>query len=384
MHSLLTEEQRAFWEICQTYVRRELASLAQSLDEVNVVPEALRRSLAASGLYAPLFPEQYGGSGVSPVKICLAREALASVYGPADTTYAMQGLGSQPIVLAGSEEQKRAYLPSLARGERLTTFALTEPGAGSDVGSIETLAQEVEGGFLLNGSKRFISNGYSADMAVVFARTPVEGNPKAISAFVVEKGTKGFEVLRRLEPIASHDLVEFRLKDLRLSRANLVGSLGQGFSLAMQTLELMRMSVGAAAVGMAQASLQEALAWAKGRVQFGKAVGEFQGVSFQIADAATQAEAARALVYLAAIKKERGAEDASVFSSMAKLFATEAAFQCIDKALQIHGGMGVLRGSRVEQLYREIRPLRIYEGTSEIQRLVISRHLMRKPRGLQG
>mgnify|MGYP000636893346 CR=1 FL=1 len=378
MHSLLTEEQRSFWERCQEYVREELAPLARSLGEVNVVPEALRRSLAGSGLYAPLFPEEYGGSGLSPVRICLAREALAAVYGPADTTYAMQGLGSQPIVLAGSEEQKRSYLPSLARGERLTTFALTEPGAGSDVGALESVAEKVEGGYLLNGFKRFISNGYSADMAVVFARTPVEGNSKAFSAFVVEKGMKGFEVLRRLEPTASHDLVEFRLKDLKIPAQSLLGPLGEGFRVAMKTLELMRVSVGAAAVGMAHAALQEALAWAKSRVQFGQAVSEFQGVSFQLADAATETEAARALVYLAAIKKEGEAGDASIFSSMAKLFATEAAFRCIDRAVQIHGGMGVLRGSRVEQLYREIRPLRIYEGTSEIQRLVISRNLLKK------
>ncbi len=382
MHSLLTEEQRAFWDRCQTYARQELAPLAQTLGEVNVVPEALRRSLAASGLYAPLFPEQYGGSGVSAVKICLAREALAYVYGPADTTYAMQGLGSQPIILAGSEEQKKSYLPALARGERLTTFALTEPGAGSDVGSLETWAQESDGGFLLNGLKRFISNGYSADMAVVFARSPTEANPKALSGFVVEKGMKGFDVLRRLEPMASHDLVEFRFKDLRVPSTSLLGSLGQGFALAMQTLELMRMSVGAAAVGMAQAALQEAMAWAKSRVQFGRSISEFQGVSFQIADAATETEAARALVYLAAIKKETGSQDASLFSSMAKLFATEAAFRCIDRALQVHGGMGVLKGSRVEQLYREIRPLRIYEGTSEIQRLVISRKLTKKHNNL--
>ncbi len=384
MRSLLTEEQRAFWEKSQRYARQELAPLAKALGEVNVVPEVLRRSLAASGLYAPLFPREYGGSGLSPVKICLAREALAGVYGPADTTYAMQGLGSQPIVLAGSPEQKTSYLPSLARGERLTTFALTEPGAGSDVSSMGSLAEEVEGGFLLTGRKRFISNGYSADMAVVFARTPTRENPNAISAFLLEKGMRGFDVLRRLEPTASHDLVEFRLDGLRLPKESLIGPLGQGFPLAMQTLELMRMSVGAAAVGMAQAALEEALAWAKGRVQFGKAICEFQGVSFQIADAATETQAARALVYLAALKKERGAEDASIFSSMAKLFATEAAFRCIDKAVQVHGGMGVLRGSRVEQLYREIRPLRIYEGTSEIQRLVISRNLLKSIQGSRG
>lgn len=378
MHSLLTEEQRSFWELCRRYVKEELAPLARSLGEVNMVPEALRRSLAASHLYGPLFPLEYGGSGVSPVKICLAREALASVYGPADTTYAMQGLGSHPILLGGSDEQKSAYLPPLAKGERLTTFGLTEPGAGSDVSSIETVAEPVQDGFILNGKKRFISSGYSADMAVIFALTPTDDNPRALSAFVLEKGMKGFDVVTRMELIASHDIVEYRFANVRLPRERLIGELGEGFPLAMQTLELMRMSVGAAAVGMAQAALDEALAWARSRVQFGRAIAEFQGVSFQIADSATEIEAARALVYLAAIKKERGAQDTSTFSSMAKLFATEAAFRCIDRAVQVHGGMGVVKGSRVEQLYREIRPLRIYEGTSEIQRVVISRKLLGK------
>lgn len=378
MHLLLTEEQRSFWELCRRYAKEELVPLAKSLGEVNVVPESLRRSLALSGLYGPLFPLEYGGSGVSPVKICLAREALACVYGPADTTYAMQGLGSHPIVLGGSDEQKRAYLPSLAKGERLTTFGLTEPGAGSDVSSIGTVAEPTKDGFTLNGKKRFISNGYSADMAVIFARTPTHDNLRALSAFVLEKGMKGFDVVTRMELIASHDIVEYRLKDVRVSREQIIGEIGHGFWLAMQSLELMRMSVGAAAVGMAQAALDEALAWARSRIQFGRSIAEFQGVSFQIAEAATEIEAARALVYLAAIKKERGAEDSSTFSSMAKLFATEAAFRCIDRAVQVHGGMGVVKGSRVEKLYREIRPLRIYEGTSEIQRVVISRKLLGK------
>ncbi|MGQ9859836.1 MAG: acyl-CoA dehydrogenase family protein [Thermodesulfobacteriota bacterium] len=376
MHSLLTEEHKAFWQRCLSYAREELAPLGRQLGELYEVPQELRRSLAESGLYGPLFPASYGGSGVSPVRICLAREALAWAYGPADTTYAMQGLGSQPIVLASSDLQRNRYLPALASGERLTTFALTEPSAGSDVGSLQSTAQVVEGGFLLNGLKRFISNGHSADMAIVFASTPTPENPRALSAFILEKGMKGFEVLRRLQPTAGHDLVELRLQDVRVPAEALLGSLGQGFSLAMQTLELMRVSVGAAAVGMAQAAVDEALAWAKSRVQFARPIAHFQGVSFQLADSATELEAARALVYLAALKKEKGAQEASAFASMAKLFATEAAFRCIDRAVQIHGGMGVLRGSRVEALYREIRPLRIYEGTSEIQRLIISRKLL--------
>jgi alkylation response protein AidB-like acyl-CoA dehydrogenase len=377
MHPLLNDDQRAFWERCQRYAREELAPLARALGEVKDVPEELKASLASSGVYGPLFPAQYGGCGLSPVKICLAREALAYVYGPADTTFAMQGLGSHPLILGGSQRQKEKYLPRLAKGDLLTTFALTEPGAGSDVSALETKAEKVGDGFVVRGTKRFISNGYSADMAIVFASTPTEGDPRAISAFVMEKGMEGFQVLRRMELLASHDIVEYALRDVWVPEEALVGKLGDGHTLAMKTLELMRVSVGAAALGMAQAALDEALLWARKRVQFGKRIGEFQGVSFQIADAATELEAARALVYTAALEKEGESPRARILSSMAKVFATEAAFRCIDRAVQIHGGVGVLRGSRVEQLYREIRPLRIYEGTSEIQRLIISRSLLR-------
>jgi acyl-CoA dehydrogenase len=381
MDTVLSEEDRAFKARCRDYARGELADLARRLGEVNVVPRDLRDSLGRSGLYGPLFPPEYGGEGVSAVRICLARESLAGVYGPADTTYAMQGLGGCPIVLAGTEAQKARYLPALAAGERLTTFCLTEPEAGSDVSAVQTTAIAVDGGFVIEGRKRFISNGYSADMAVLFARTPKEEAPRALSAFVIEKGMPGWDVAWRMELMASHDIVEFRFDGLRVPGENLLGEAGGGFKLAMRTLELMRMSVGAAAVGMAQTALEEALRHARGRVQFGQPVARFQGVAFKLADMATRIESARALVYLAALKKDRGEPDAGLFSSMAKLHGTEAAFQCIDEAVQIHGGMGVLRGAAVERLYREIRPLRIYEGTSEIQRLVIANRLLKGHEG---
>jgi len=378
MDSLLSPEDRAFKARCERYAGEELAPLAQRLGEVNEVPEELRRSLAGSGLYGPLFPKEYGGQGVSAVRICLAREVLAGVYGPADTTLAMQGLGGYPIVLAGTDEQKRRYLPALASGERLSTFCLTEPEAGSDVSSMQTTAEDRGDAFVINGRKRFISNGYSADMAVLFAKTPTRDHPKAISAFILEKGMKGWDVAWRMELLASHDIVEFQLVDLEVRRENLLGQPGGGFKLAMQTLDLMRMSVGAAAVGMARAAQEEALRHARLRVQFGRPIAEFQAIGFKLADMATEIQAARALVYLAAIKKDRGDPEASLASSMAKLCATEAAFRGIDQAVQIHGGMGLVKGSVTERLYREIRPLRIYEGTSEIQRLIISNHLLKQ------
>lgn len=380
MYSLLTAEDREFKARCDRYAQTELTSLARELGEVNEVPLALKESLAKSGLYGPIFPKEYGGTGTSSVRICLAREALAGVYSPADTTLAMQGLGGLPIVLAGTEAQKSKFLPLLASGERLATFALTEPEAGSDASAIQTTAEVKGDGFVINGRKRFISNGYSADLAVVFARTLTSDNPRALSAFLVELGTKGCEVAWRIELMASHDIVEFHFQDLKVGPEALLGQLGGGFKLAMQTLDLMRMTVGAAAVGMARAAQEEALRHANERVQFGKPIAAFQGVTFKLAEMATETQAARGLVYLAAIKRDRGDEEASVLSSMAKLYATEAAFRCIDQAVQIHGGLGVVKGSTVERLYREIRPLRIYEGTSEIQKLIIANRLMKEDR----
>jgi acyl-CoA dehydrogenase len=378
MHTLLSPEDRAFQERCRRYAREDLAPLARRLGEINVVPEELRKSLAQSGLYGPVFPTEYGGIGVSALRICLAREAVAGVYGPADTTLAMQGLGGYPIVLAGSEKQKNRYLPSLASGERLSTFALTEPEAGSDVSAIQTTAEPRDSGFVINGCKRFISNGYSADMAVLFARTPTEEDPRGLSAFIVERGMKGWEVAWRMELLASHDIVEFRILELEVPSQNLLGALGSGFKLAMQTLDLMRMSVGAAAVGMAQAAMEESLGHARSRKQFGRPIAQFQAISFKLADMATEIQAARALVYLAAIRKDRNDPEASTFSSMAKMYATEAAWRCIDQAVQIHGGMGLVKGSVVERLYRDIRPQRIYEGTTEIQKLVIANRLLKE------
>ena len=377
MEHLLCKEDLDFRTRCQAYARDELRPLAKQLGEIDDVPEALRASLRASGLYGPLYPTAYGGQGLSAVRICLAREAMAGIFAPADTTYAMQGLGGYPIVLAGNDAQKQKYLPELAAGRRLTTFCLTEPEAGSDVSALQTTAVDAGDHFVVNGRKRFISNGFSADMGILFARTPTADKPNAISAFIVEKSMPGWNVDKRLALMASHDIVAFEIKELRVPRTNLLGQVGGGFKLAMQTLDLMRMSVGAAALGMAQTALTESLRYSQARVQFGQPIVAFQSTAFKLADMAVEIEAARGLVYRAALKKDRGDADASYHSSIAKLYATEAAFRCIDQAVQIHGGVGVLRGSTVERLYREIRPLRVYEGTTEIQKVIIANHLLK-------
>jgi acyl-CoA dehydrogenase len=221
-------------------------------------------------------------------------------------------------------------------------------------------------------------------MVVLFAKTPTPEKPGALSAFIVERDSPGFEVARRIEMVASHDIVEFRIKDLRVPLENLLGAKGGGFKLAMQTLDLMRMSVGAAAIGMARTALEEAVRYGTRRKQFGRPLMDFQANAFKVAEMATEIEAARGLVYLAALKKDRGDPKASVLSSMAKFYATEAAFRCIDQAVQIHGGIGLIKGSVVERLYREIRPLRIYEGTTEIQKLIISNHILKEEKDRVG
>ena len=380
MDTMLSPEDLAYQEFCRRYAATELAEIEKKYGEIIEVPEELRRSMANAGFFKHVIPAEYGGAGVSAIRICLAREVLAGAYGPADVTLAMQGLGAYPIVLGGNEDQKQRYLPQIASGDYLATFALTEPNAGSDVSNLETVAAPVQGGYALSGVKRFISNGYSADMAVIFAKTPTAEKPKTISAFVIKKGTPGFEVAARMELIAAHDIVRFSLDRAIVPADALLGKIGDGFKLAMGTLDLMRMTVGAAAVGMAQKALDEALEYAAGRIQFGVPIADLQGIKFKLAEMATQLEAARSLVYRAAVKKDRNAPDAALAASMAKLYATEAAWSIIDQALQIHGGTGVLKGTVVERLYREIRPLRIYEGTTEIQKLIISRYLLKKAR----
>jgi acyl-CoA dehydrogenase len=377
METMLSAEDLAYRNQCRMYAAGELTRLVRKYGEINYVPDELRRSLGEAGFFKYLIPEEHGGLGVSAVRVCLAREILAGIYSPADVTLAMQGLGSYSIVMGGTKEQKQKYLPGVASGERLTTYALTEPNAGSDVNNLQTIAEPVEDAYTLTGRKRFISNGHSADMAVIFAKTPSPENPRSISAFVVEKGVPGYEVERRLDLIAPHDIVSLKLDRATIPKENLVGNMGDGYRLAMQTLYFMRTSVGAAALGMGEVALKEAMAYAQKRVQFGSPLASHQAVGFKLAEMATELEASRLLIYRAAIKRDRGAEDAVLASSMAKLYATEAAWRVIDQAVQVHGGVGLMKGSTVERLYREIRSLRIYEGTSEIQKLVISRALLK-------
>ncbi len=376
MDIMISPEDVKFKDYLKVFVHEKIIPIAAKYGETDDVPKELVKAMAEAKIFKLLLPKNLGGEGVRSLSICLAREQLAGVYCPADVTLAMQGLGSYPIFLAGNEEQKHRYLKKISNGEILTTFAITEPGAGSDVSSMSTEAREVSDGFILNGVKCFISNGYAADIAVVFAKTPLKDNPKAVSTFLLEKGMKGFTVQQRMKLIAPHDIVEFKFEDCFVPRKNVLGKIGEGLKTALSTLDVFRMTVGAAAVGIGQTALDAAISYANKRIQFGRPISKFQAIQFKLAEMATELDAARALVYRAARVKDNNGANVPRMAAMAKFYATEAAFRIVDQSLQIHGGIGVLIGSTIERLYREIRALRIYEGTSEIQRLIIARSLL--------
>ncbi len=382
----LTPDHQALAERVEKFSRDRIA--LTSAPEKHYIAEAIDnlKEIAGEGLLRYVVPGSHGGKfgAVDIRSLCLIRRGLSRYSALADSMFAMQGLGSYPITLAGSESLKRRFLPRVSAGTAIAAFAVTEPQAGSDAASLQTSAQRTGADYVLNGTKKFISNAGIADFYVVFAKTDPAQGRKGISAFVVEKDAPGLRMTQSLELIAPHPIGEFRLEGCRIPAENLVGLEGEGYSIMMRTLESFRTTVGAAALGLAERALEEATAYARKRVQFGKTLSEFEGLRFMLAEMATQVEASRLLILQAASKldsvpaADRKNDSSLVLSSsMAKLFATESAQRVIDRALQIHGGMGVLKGSTVERLYREIRALRVYEGTSEIQKEIIAHQLLR-------
>jgi acyl-CoA dehydrogenase len=322
--------------------------------------------------------QAFGGRGetVDTRTICLLRETLARHNGLADFAFAMQGLGSGPISLDGSDAQKKAYLPRVASGHAIAAFALSEPEAGSDVAAMCCEATVDGADYILNGEKTWISNGGIADFYVVFARTGEAPGARGISAFIVDADTPGFEVTHRIQVIAPHPLATIRLTDCRIAASQRIGEAGQGFKVAMRTLDVFRTSVAAAALGFAKRALQEALARASSRDMFGGKLADFQITQAKLADMALAVDSSSLLTYRAAWQRDQGG-NVTKEAAMAKLAATEQAQQVIDAAVQIWGGMGVVSGVMVERLYREIRALRIYEGASEVQQLIIARELLK-------
>jgi alkylation response protein AidB-like acyl-CoA dehydrogenase len=357
--------------------------------DVDADCRALVRSLGAAGWLAhAVGGKAYGGAtdAIDTRAICILRETLARHNGLADFAFAMQGLGSGAISLAGSDAQKQAWLPRVARGEAISAFALSEPDAGSDVAGMQCAARRDGDAYVIDGEKTWISNGGIADFYVVFARTGEGDEPGAarrgargISAFIVEAGTPGFEIAERIDVIAPHPLAWLRFDGCRVAASNRIGDGGEGFKVAMRTLDVFRTSVAAAALGFARRALDEALARATSRRMFQGTLADFQLTQAKLAQMATTIDGAALLTYRAAWQRDQG-RNVTREAAMAKMAATEGAQQVIDAAVQLWGGLGVKSGMAVERLYREIRALRIYEGATEVQQLIIARELLKGTR----
>lgn len=352
-------------------------------EDVDATCRALVRELGAAGWLKHAVGEQ-----LDTRLLCLTREVLARHEGLADFAFAMQGLGSGAISLAGTPAQRERWLPAVARGECITAFALSEPEAGSDVAAMQCAARIEGDTAVIDGEKTWISNGGIAGLYVVFCRTgeaPGEGaagaplrGARGLSAFAVEAGTPGFEIAERIEVIAPHPLARLRFTGCRVPLAHRIGAAGEGFKIAMRTLDVFRTSVAAAALGFARRALEEGLARAKARPMFGQHLADFQLTQAKLAQMALSIDSAALLTYRAAWERDHGL-NVTRAAAMAKLAATEGAQQVIDAAVQLFGGLGVTRGQAVERLYREIRSLRIYEGASEVQQLIIGRDLLKNP-----
>ncbi len=349
-------------------------------DDVDAACRARVRALGEAGFLRSVVPAAHGGltERLDVRTLCLARETLAARDGLADFAFAMQGLGTGSISLAGSDAMKARILPGVRDGMRIAAFALSEKEAGSDVAAMATSARPDGSSHVrIDGEKSWISNGGIADHYVVFARSGEAPGARGLSAYLVEADTPGLSIAERIDVIAPHPLATLRFDACRIPAENRIGGPGDGFKVAMATLDIFRSTVGAAALGFARRALHETIAHANGRKLFGGTLGDLQLSQAAIADSAAEVDAAALLVYRAAWTKDRGATRVTREAALAKLIATENAQRVIDRAVQIHGGLGVTRGVKVEELYREIRALRIYEGASEVQKVVIARDLLK-------
>jgi alkylation response protein AidB-like acyl-CoA dehydrogenase len=351
--------------------------------DIDATCRALVKALGAAGwLRHAVGGTQYGGEreAIDTRAICLLRETLARHAGLADFAFAMQGLGSGAIALHGTPAQKQAYLPRVVAGDAIAAFALSEPDAGSDVAALACAAHEQGDAYVIHGEKTWISNGGIADFYVVFARTGEAPGARGISAFIVDAGLPGLSVAERIEVIAPHPLARLQFSDCCVPKSRLLGAPGHGFKIAMQTLDIFRTSVAAAALGFARRALDEALQRAGTRRMFNQTLADFQITQSKLAQMATAVDSAALLTYRAAWQRDQG-QTVTREAAMAKMVATESAQQVIDAAVQMWGGLGVTSGQTVERLYREIRALRIYEGATEVQQLIIARELLKGAKG---
>ena len=378
-----TEMQVMIRDLCKQIAEEKIKPVREKYDEVGEFPWDIVKILAQSDLFGVSMEEQYGGMGGGVMETVITVEELSKACGGISLSYAASGLGTYPIILFGSDEQKKKYLPRLASGKSLAAFGLTEPEAGSDAGGIKTTAVESGGGYVLNGTKQWITNGGEAEIYTIIAMTDKSRGARGASAFIVEKDTPGFTFGKKENKmgIRSSATRELIFQDCKIPKENLIGKEGMGFLVAMRTLDKSRPGVAAQALGIAAGALDEAVKYSRERRQFGKSIASFQGIQFMLADMATQVEAARALVYQTARYIDSGAKNISKLSAMCKLFASDTAMRVTTDAVQIFGGYGYMKDYPVEKMMRDAKITQIYEGTNQIQREVIALNLIKEAAG---
>jgi butyryl-CoA dehydrogenase len=367
-------------DIARQIAREKVTPVAALYDEKEEFPWEIMKILAQSDLFGVYIGEEYGGTGGGVLDLSIATEELSRACGGIAVCYAASGLGTYPIILYGNEEQKKRYLPPLAKGEKLAAFALTEPEAGSDASAMRTTAKKDGDCYVLNGTKQWITNGGEAEIYTIMAMTDSKRGARGASAFIVEKGTPGFTFGKKEKKLgirasATRELI---FTDCRIPKENLLGKEGMGFIIAMKTFDKSRPGVAAQAVGIAQGSLDLAVKYAKQRRQFGQPISSFQGIQFLLADMATHIEAARALVYAAATCADREDKELSKFSAMAKLFASDVCMKVATDAVQVFGGYGYMRDYPIEKFMRDAKITQIYEGTNQIQRGIVALELIKE------
>lgn len=380
MDYFLTEDQLEMKEIARRIAQEKIKPLSEEYDEKGIFPWDIVEIMAQSDLFAVLIPEEYDGISGKVLDLCIVTEELSKVDTGIALAFGATGLGLYPILLSGSEEQKQRWLPSIAAGEKLAAFALTEANAGSDAGAIETTATKDGDDYILNGTKQWITNGGDASVYTVFAMTNKAKGARGCSCFVVEKDTPGFDFGKKENKmgIRASSTRELIFDNCRVPKENMIGKEGTGFITAMKTFDKSRPMVGSQAVGVAAGALDISAKYSKERYQFGKPISAFQGVQFMLADMATQIEAARALVYQTARMIDAGCKKFTKESAMCKYFASDVAMKVTTDAVQILGGYGYMKEYPVEKMMRDAKILQIYEGTNQIQRTIVASNLLKE------
>jgi len=380
MNYFFTEEQEMIRDLTRTIAEEKVKPVRAELDQSGTFPHEIMQELARADLMRVFVPEEAGGLGGGTMEICIVTEELSRICAGVATTYSANALAAEPIKQFGTPEQKERWLHEVADGTKYAAFALTEASAGSDAGGVKTAAVETDDGFVLNGTKQFISNGEEADIYTVIVNTDPGRGPRGMSAIMVEKGTPGFTFGKKEDKmgIRASKTTELVFSDCLVPKENILGKRGQGFIITMRTFDRTRPGVGAQAVGIAQGAFEEAVRYGKERIQFGRPITSFQGIQFMIADMATQIEAARAMVYASARSIDSGEKDVARHSAMAKLFASDVAMKVTTDAVQIMGGYGYMREYPVEKYMRDAKITQIYEGTNQIQRSVIASDVIKR------